>query len=109
MTGSRSYSPKATSRGEGQSKGIGFGSNSPSPGALAKYIRPKNNHLVYSALSFSIVCWRCVMPSVNSVLGPLDTANIGYTLSHEHVLVASAGIQHTFPEFIDRQGTIEQG
>ena len=49
------------------------------------------------------------MPTVNSVLGPLDTANIGYTLSHEHVLVASAGIQQAFPEFIDRQGTMEQG
>ncbi len=44
---------------------------------------------------------------VNSVLGPLDVANLGFTLSHEHVLVASAGIQQIYPEFIDRQGTIE--
>jgi len=47
--------------------------------------------------------------TINSVLGPLDTANLGFTLSHEHVLTASAGIQQTFPEFIDRQGTIEAG
>ena len=49
------------------------------------------------------------MATINSVLGPLDTANLGFTLSHEHVLTASAGIQQTFPEFIDRQGTIEAG
>lgn len=49
------------------------------------------------------------MSMINSVLGPLDTANIGYTLSHEHVLVASAGIQQAFPEFIDRAGTLNQG
>ncbi|MBI2885925.1 MAG: phosphotriesterase-related protein [Chloroflexi bacterium] len=48
------------------------------------------------------------MALINSVLGPLDTADLGYTLSHEHVLVASAGIQHTYPEFIDRQGSIEK-
>ena len=49
------------------------------------------------------------MAMVSSVLGPLDTANLGFTLSHEHVLVASAGIQQVYPEFIDRQGTIEAG
>lgn len=49
------------------------------------------------------------MATINSVLGPLDTANLGFTLSHEHVLTASAGIQQTYPEFIDRQGTIEAG
>ena len=46
------------------------------------------------------------MATINSVLGPLDTADIGYTLSHEHVLVTSAGIQYVYPEFIDREGTI---
>ena len=49
------------------------------------------------------------MATINSVLGPLDTANLSFTLSHEHVLTASAGIQQVFPEFIDRQGTIEAG
>ena len=48
------------------------------------------------------------MAMVNSVLGPLDTGNFGFTLSHEHVLVSSAGIQQTYPEFIDRAGTIEK-
>lgn len=49
------------------------------------------------------------MPNVNTVLGPVDTSDLGFTLSHEHVLVASAGIQQVYPEFIDRQETIERG
>ena len=44
------------------------------------------------------------MATINSVLGPMDTAELGFTLSHEHVLVASAGIQQIYPEFIDREG-----
>ena len=46
------------------------------------------------------------MAKINSVLGPLDTADLGFTLSHEHVIVTSAGIQQVFPEWIDREGTI---
>jgi phosphotriesterase-related protein len=38
------------------------------------------------------------MPTVNSVLGPLDVANLGFTLTHEHVYTASAGILQTYPE-----------
>ena len=38
------------------------------------------------------------MATINSVLGPLDTADLGFTLTHEHVFTASAGIQQTFPE-----------
>ena len=49
------------------------------------------------------------MPTINSALGPLDTAVLGSTLSHEHVLVTSAGIGHIYPEFIDRQATIATG
>ena len=48
------------------------------------------------------------MATINSVLGPIDTSDLGFTLSHEHVLECSAGIQHLYPEFIDRQGTIEK-
>ena len=49
------------------------------------------------------------MTTINSVLGPMDTAELGFTLSHEHVLVSSAGIQYVYPEFIDREGTIARG
>ena len=48
------------------------------------------------------------MATINSVLGPMDTADMGFTLSHEHVIVSSAGIQYVYPEFIDRDGTIER-
>ena len=48
------------------------------------------------------------MPSVNTVLGPLDTDDLGFTLSHEHVGTNAAGLRHTYPEFIDRDGIREQ-
>ena len=48
------------------------------------------------------------MAIVNSVLGPLDTSEMGFTLSHEHVGTNAAGLRHTYPEFIDRAGIIEQ-
>src|SRR5205814_6351956 len=38
------------------------------------------------------------MATVKSVPGPLDTAELGFTLTHEHVVTASAGILHTYPE-----------
>ena len=48
------------------------------------------------------------MPTVNTVLGPVDTAHLGFTLSHEHVGTNAAGLRHTYPEFIDREGLLEQ-
>jgi len=38
------------------------------------------------------------MTSVNTVLGPLEVADLGFTLTHEHLFTASAGIQQTYPE-----------
>jgi len=38
------------------------------------------------------------MATVNSVLGPLDTADLGFTLTHEHIVTSSAGILQTYPE-----------
>src|SRR3954454_11925774 len=49
------------------------------------------------------------MATVNSVLGPFDTADLGFTLTHEHIFTASAGIQQTFPElFGDFQKLTDQ-
>ena len=48
------------------------------------------------------------MPTVNTVLGSVDTANLGFTLSHEHVGTNAAGFRHTYPELIDRAGIQEQ-
>jgi len=40
------------------------------------------------------------MATINSVLGPLDTANLGFTLMHEHIMTASAGIFRNYPELL---------
>jgi len=47
------------------------------------------------------------MATVNTVLGPVDTSNLGFTLTHEHIMTSAAGIRQTYPEFLDYQGTIE--
>ncbi|MCP4752657.1 MAG: aryldialkylphosphatase, partial [Proteobacteria bacterium] len=50
------------------------------------------------------------MAIVNSVLGPLDTADLGFTLMHEHLLVASAGVYENYPELLgtDRMQRVVQ-
>ena len=48
------------------------------------------------------------MPTVNTVLGPVDTDDLGFVLSHEHVGTNAAGLRQTYPEFIDRDGIREQ-
>lgn len=40
------------------------------------------------------------MNTVNSVLGNVDVDALGFTLMHEHVIVASAGIARTYPELL---------
>ncbi|MBM2824973.1 MAG: phosphotriesterase-related protein, partial [Dehalococcoidales bacterium] len=40
------------------------------------------------------------MTIINSVLGPLDTANLGFTLMHEHIMVASPGVYRDYPELL---------
>ena len=47
-------------------------------------------------------------PSVETVLGSISTSELGFTLSHEHVVVSSAGIPHIYPEFIARDNTIKE-
>jgi phosphotriesterase-related protein len=48
------------------------------------------------------------MSTVNTVLGPVETEELGFTLSHEHLATNAAGILRTYPELIDRSGIIEQ-
>jgi phosphotriesterase-related protein len=36
--------------------------------------------------------------TVNTVLGPIDTAKLGFTLSHEHIIASSAGVWQAWPE-----------
>jgi len=46
------------------------------------------------------------MPIVNSVSGPLETAKLGFTLMHEHIMVQSPGVKDNFPVF-DREAEID--
>ena len=48
------------------------------------------------------------MSTVHTVLGPVETTDLGFTLSHEHVGTNAAGLRHTYPEFVDRAGLLAQ-
>src|SRR3990170_5318985 len=37
------------------------------------------------------------MPQVETLRGPVDTAQLGFTLMHEHVFVLSEGVPQSFP------------
>jgi phosphotriesterase-related protein len=47
------------------------------------------------------------MATVNSVSGPIDTADLGFTLMHEHILVQSPGVRENFPVW-DRAAELEK-
>ena len=47
------------------------------------------------------------MPTVETASGPIDTASLGFTLSHEHVCIGFSG-SSTIPEFLDREATLER-
>ena len=49
------------------------------------------------------------MATVNTVLGPVEASELGFTLSHEHVLLSAAGVSHTYPGFIDHQAVTDEG
>ena len=50
------------------------------------------------------------MASVNTVLGSVDSADLDFTLSHEHIVLSAAGMRQTYPEFgADRQSIIDAG
>lgn len=42
---------------------------------------------------------------INTVTGPMSPEDLGLTMAHEHVLISSAGINHTFPELVERERT----
>ena len=49
------------------------------------------------------------MPTVNTVLGPFDVNDLGFTLMHEHIRESSAGVPYTFPELFDHEGDVARG
>jgi len=42
------------------------------------------------------------MTVVESVLGPLDSSKLGFTLMHEHIIGAAAGIPQAYPELLGK-------
>jgi predicted metal-dependent phosphotriesterase family hydrolase len=40
---------------------------------------------------------------VNSIAGPLDVSELGFTLMHEHIAVRSPGLVENFPSVWDRR------
>ena len=49
------------------------------------------------------------MTQVNTVLGPIDSSELGITLLHEHLAISSAGIPQVFPQFMDKDAAREAG
>lgn len=43
------------------------------------------------------------MPSVHGVCGPIDTAELGFTLMHEHILVCNWSMRQAFASWYDRE------
>ncbi len=48
------------------------------------------------------------MAQINTVLGPIDASKLGFTLGHEHVFVASAGVRYVYPEFVDKKAIVKK-
>lgn len=47
------------------------------------------------------------MATIQSATGPLDTANMGFTLMHEHVVVLWPPMYQQYPELFDRKAQME--
>jgi len=48
------------------------------------------------------------MPSIPGALGPIDTADLGFTLMHEHILIANPSMRKAFPDWIDSEAHVEK-
>ena len=48
------------------------------------------------------------MSSINTVTGPIDTKQLGFTLMHEHVYVLSEGVIANFPRLWNREERVAQ-
>ena len=48
------------------------------------------------------------MATVQGVLGPIDTADLGFTLMHEHVLVANWAMRQCYPDYVDTERVVER-
>ncbi len=48
------------------------------------------------------------MAKINGVLGPIDTADLGFTLMHEHILVANWSMRQAFPDWVDVPAILDE-
>jgi phosphotriesterase-related protein len=48
------------------------------------------------------------MAKINGVLGPIDTADLGFTLMHEHILVANWSMRQAFDDWVDVDAISEE-
>jgi len=48
------------------------------------------------------------MAKIQGVTGSLDTAELGFTLMHEHVLVANWAMRRCFPGYVDEEALVAQ-
>ena len=48
------------------------------------------------------------MATVNTILGPVDAGDLGFTLMHEHVRESSAGVPYTFPDLFDHDADVKR-
>lgn len=48
------------------------------------------------------------MAKINSVLGIIDTADLGFTLMHEHILVANWSMRQAFHDWVDLDTLVEE-
>ena len=48
------------------------------------------------------------MTTINTATGSIDTADLGFTLMHEHIYVLSEGVVPNFPHLFDRKARLEQ-
>ncbi len=46
---------------------------------------------------------------VETVLGPIDTAQLGFTLMHEHIVLQTIGLRDNWPETFDRPFVVRRG
>src|SRR3712207_6824662 len=45
---------------------------------------------------------------VETVLGPIDTAQLGFTLMHEHIVLQTIGLRDNWPETFDRPSVVRR-
>ncbi len=48
------------------------------------------------------------MAMVNTVNGPIDSAQLGFTLMHEHIVSLDHGLRDVWPELFDREAIVRQ-